>query len=128
MLRALLIYLSESRSLRAVAERSSLGQRVSARFVAGATACFLAGLMLVNSSCSSRDHHDDLDPHIRRGGGPEFRPINGPSLQSDGTLQGGATFAAAASMSGSSVSGSSAVSIAVPQAAPEQPVTSHDAG
>ncbi|PYX83503.1 MAG: proline dehydrogenase [Acidobacteria bacterium] len=35
MLRALLIYLSESRSLRAVAERSSLGQRVSARFVAG---------------------------------------------------------------------------------------------
>lgn len=35
MLRALFIYLSESRSLRAVAERSSLGQRVSARFVAG---------------------------------------------------------------------------------------------
>ena len=35
MLRALLIYLSESRSLRAVAERSSLGQRLSARFVAG---------------------------------------------------------------------------------------------
>jgi len=35
VLRALLIYLSESRSLRAVAERSSLGQRVSARFVAG---------------------------------------------------------------------------------------------
>ena len=35
MLRALFIYLSESRSLRAVAERSSLGRRVSARFVAG---------------------------------------------------------------------------------------------
>jgi proline dehydrogenase len=35
VLRALFIYLSESRSLRAVAERSSLGQRVSARFVAG---------------------------------------------------------------------------------------------
>ena len=35
MLRALFIYLSESRSLRAVAEKSSLGQRVSARFVAG---------------------------------------------------------------------------------------------
>ena len=35
MLRALFIYLSESRSLRAVAEKSALGQRVSARFVAG---------------------------------------------------------------------------------------------
>jgi proline dehydrogenase len=35
VLRALFIYLSESRSLRAVAEKSSLGQRVSARFVAG---------------------------------------------------------------------------------------------
>ena len=35
MLRALFIALSESRSLRAFAERSSLGQRTSARFVAG---------------------------------------------------------------------------------------------
>ena len=35
MLRALLISLSESRSLRNVAEQSSLGQRVSGRFVAG---------------------------------------------------------------------------------------------
>ena len=35
MLRALFISLSESRSLRAVAERSSLGQRISHRFVAG---------------------------------------------------------------------------------------------
>ena len=35
MLRALLISLSENRSLRALAERSSLGQRVSSRFVAG---------------------------------------------------------------------------------------------
>jgi proline dehydrogenase len=35
VLRAFFIYLSESRSLRAVAEKSSLGQRVSARFVAG---------------------------------------------------------------------------------------------
>jgi proline dehydrogenase len=35
VLRALFIYLSESRSLRAVAEKSSLGQRVSSRFVAG---------------------------------------------------------------------------------------------
>jgi proline dehydrogenase len=35
MLRALFIALSESRSLRGIAERSSLGQRTSARFVAG---------------------------------------------------------------------------------------------
>lgn len=35
MLRALFISLSESRSLRAVAEKSSFGQRVSTRFVAG---------------------------------------------------------------------------------------------
>lgn len=35
MLRALLISLSESRSLRNVAEQSSLGQRISGRFVAG---------------------------------------------------------------------------------------------
>lgn len=35
MLRAFLISLSSSRSLRALAERSSLGQRVSGRFVAG---------------------------------------------------------------------------------------------
>ena len=35
MLRALFIALSESKSLRAIAERSSLGQRTSARFVAG---------------------------------------------------------------------------------------------
>jgi proline dehydrogenase len=35
MLRATFIALSESRSLRAVAERSSIGQRVSTRFVAG---------------------------------------------------------------------------------------------
>ena len=35
MLRALLISLSDSRSLRAIAERSSVGQRVSGRFVAG---------------------------------------------------------------------------------------------
>jgi proline dehydrogenase len=35
VLRALFIYLSESRHLRAVAERSAIGQRMSARFVAG---------------------------------------------------------------------------------------------
>jgi len=35
MLRAAIISLSESRALRALAERSSLGQRVSSRFVAG---------------------------------------------------------------------------------------------
>ena len=35
MLRALFISLSESRSLRGVAERSSIGQRMSSRFVAG---------------------------------------------------------------------------------------------
>jgi proline dehydrogenase len=35
VLRALFIKLSESRSLRAVAERSAIGQRVSSRFVAG---------------------------------------------------------------------------------------------
>ena len=35
MLRALFISLSESRSLRALAERSSIGQKVSGRFVAG---------------------------------------------------------------------------------------------
>ena len=35
MVRAFFISLSESRSLRALAERSSIGQRVSARFVAG---------------------------------------------------------------------------------------------
>jgi proline dehydrogenase len=35
VLRASLIYLSESRSLRRLAEKSSLGQRISSRFVAG---------------------------------------------------------------------------------------------
>src|SRR5271169_5994285 len=35
MLRALFIALSESRALRAIAERSRIGQRTSARFVAG---------------------------------------------------------------------------------------------
>jgi proline dehydrogenase len=35
VLRALFIYLSESRHLRAVAERSAIGQRMSSRFVAG---------------------------------------------------------------------------------------------
>ncbi len=35
MLRALFISLSESRYLRALAERSAIGQRISARFVAG---------------------------------------------------------------------------------------------
>ena len=35
VLRALFIYLSESRHLRAVAERSAVGQRMSSRFVAG---------------------------------------------------------------------------------------------
>src|ERR1017187_2752569 len=35
MLRATFIALSESRSLRAVAERSRMGQRISTRFVAG---------------------------------------------------------------------------------------------
>ena len=35
MLRALFISLSESRSLRAIAERSAIGQRMSSRFVAG---------------------------------------------------------------------------------------------
>ena len=37
MLRALFIWLSESRALRAVAEKSSMGQRTSNRFVAGTT-------------------------------------------------------------------------------------------
>ncbi len=37
MLRALLIGLSENRHIRAIAERSSLGQRLSGRFVAGTT-------------------------------------------------------------------------------------------
>jgi proline dehydrogenase len=37
VLRALLISLSESRSLRALAERSSVGQKISGRFVAGTT-------------------------------------------------------------------------------------------
>ena len=37
MLRALFIYLSESRWLRSLAERSSIGQKVSGRFVAGTT-------------------------------------------------------------------------------------------
>ena len=37
MLRALFIWLSESRPLRAVAERSPIGQRISSRFVAGTT-------------------------------------------------------------------------------------------
>ncbi len=35
MLRALFIYLSESRALRRIAERSAIGQRLSSRFVAG---------------------------------------------------------------------------------------------
>jgi len=35
MLRAFFLFLSESRSLRAIAEKSSLGQRLSSRFVAG---------------------------------------------------------------------------------------------
>ena len=37
MLRALFISLSESRSLRSLAERSSIGQKISGRFVAGTT-------------------------------------------------------------------------------------------
>ncbi len=37
MLRAFFVWLSESRTLRAVAERSSIGQRTSSRFVAGTT-------------------------------------------------------------------------------------------
>ncbi|MGH9669118.1 MAG: proline dehydrogenase, partial [Terriglobales bacterium] len=37
MLKALFIGLSESRGLRALAEHSSLGQRLSRRFVAGTT-------------------------------------------------------------------------------------------
>ena len=37
MLRALFVWLSESRALRAVAERSGIGQRTSSRFVAGTT-------------------------------------------------------------------------------------------
>ena len=37
MLRALFIYLSESRWLRSLAERSSIGQKISGRFVAGTT-------------------------------------------------------------------------------------------
>jgi proline dehydrogenase len=37
MLRAFFVWLSESRPLRAVAERSSIGQRTSSRFVAGTT-------------------------------------------------------------------------------------------
>jgi CheY-like chemotaxis protein len=45
-----------------------------------------------------------------------------PETENDETN--GATFAAAASMSGSSVSGTSAVGIAVPQTGPEQPVAS----
>ena len=35
MLRALFVWLSESRALRALAERSAIGQRTSSRFVAG---------------------------------------------------------------------------------------------
>ena len=35
MLRALFISLSESRSLRGMAERSAIGRRLSSRFVAG---------------------------------------------------------------------------------------------
>ena len=35
MLRALFISLSESRSLRAIAEKSAIGRRISTRFVAG---------------------------------------------------------------------------------------------
>src|SRR5438445_324462 len=37
VLRALFIWLSENRSLRALAERSSVGRRMSSRFVAGTT-------------------------------------------------------------------------------------------
>ena len=37
MLRAFFVWLSESRALRALAERSSIGQRTSSRFVAGTT-------------------------------------------------------------------------------------------
>jgi len=37
MLRAFFVWLSESRALRAVAERSAIGQRTSSRFVAGTT-------------------------------------------------------------------------------------------
>jgi proline dehydrogenase len=37
MLRALFVWLSESRALRALAERSPVGQRISSRFVAGTT-------------------------------------------------------------------------------------------
>jgi proline dehydrogenase len=54
VLRALFIKLSESRSLRAVAERSALGQRVSRRFVAGTqVADALRATQAVNQAGSS---------------------------------------------------------------------------
>jgi hypothetical protein len=56
-----------------------LARRCSARVATGATACFVAGLLLVNSSCSSNDPRDNM---------PQYRPISGPSLQNDSTLQG----------------------------------------
>lgn len=51
MLRAFFISLSESHSLRAVAERSSIGQRISSRFVAGThTEQVLQATKIVNQS------------------------------------------------------------------------------
>jgi proline dehydrogenase len=86
MLRALFIALSESKSLRAVAERSSFGQRTSARFVAGTAVSdavraaaainqFGAGVSIDNlgenvtnaeeARASARLYHDLLDEIAR---------------------------------------------------------------
>jgi hypothetical protein len=63
-----------------------LARRCSARVATGATACLVAVVLLVNISCSSRDHRD-----ITRGDrnwDPGFRTITGPQLTMDGIVQG----------------------------------------
>ncbi len=74
-------------------------RRASARLATGVAACLLGALLFVNSSCSPdrriRDDGDG-DPHHfkepdlreRRSSGPPHRPIYGPVLREDGTLQG----------------------------------------
>jgi proline dehydrogenase len=58
MLRAFFVHLSENRSMRAVAERSSLGRRLSGRFVAGTT---IADAIAATRAVNQLGMHVSLD-------------------------------------------------------------------
>jgi len=64
MLRALFIGLSESRSIRAFAERSSLGQKMSRRFVAGTTVSELLDATVAMNKLGIRVTVDNLGENV----------------------------------------------------------------